>query len=196
MARTVFGRATYWTGMYLVDGLLVDSGPPNLARDVRRLVSELAVRQCVTTHHHEDHSGNHGLLAGELRITPLSHPSGVARSALAAPHPQLYRRIAWGARPPAATAPLGERLETTRFRFQVVHTPGHATDHVALFEPERAWLFSGDLYLAPQLRYLRADEDVYARMDSLRRLLPLQPRVVLCARGGRVGQGAARLPDK
>ena len=36
MARTVLGRAIYWTGVYLVDGLLVDSGPPNLAHDVRR----------------------------------------------------------------------------------------------------------------------------------------------------------------
>src|SRR5216110_101681 len=196
MARTVLGRAIYWTGVYLVDGLLVDSGPPNLAGDVRRLVSELAVRQCVTTHHHEDHSGNHGLLAGELRITPLAHPSGVARLAREDTHPQLYRRIAWGARPPAATAPLGERLETTRFRFQVVHTPGHATDHVALFEPERAWLFSGDLYLAPKLRYLRADEDVYAMMDSLRRVLALEPRVLFCQHRGRVEQGAARLRDK
>src|SRR5437879_10868245 len=108
MARTVFGRAIYWTGVYLVDGLLVDSGPPNLAGDVRRLVSELAVRQCVTTHHHEDHSGNHGLLAGELRITPLAHPSAVARLALADTHPRLYRRIAWGARPSTPTAPRSE----------------------------------------------------------------------------------------
>src|SRR3989454_2519481 len=192
MARTVFGRAIYWTGVYLVDGLLVDSGPPNLAGDVRRLVSELAVRQCVTTHHHEDHSGNHGLLAGELRITPLAHASAVARLALADTHPRLYRRIAWGARPSTPTAPLGERLETPRFRFQVIHTPGHATDHVALFEPEHRWLFSGDLYLAPRLRYLRADEDVYAMMDSLRRGVALgAPGVVFLHRRG-VERGAAR----
>jgi len=25
MARTAFGRALYWTGVYFVDGLLVDS---------------------------------------------------------------------------------------------------------------------------------------------------------------------------
>src|SRR3989442_10285855 len=175
MARTVLGRAIYWTGVYLVDGLLVDSGPPNLARDVRRLVSELAVRQCVTTHHHEDHSGNHGLLAAELRITTLAHPNGVSRLAVGDSHSPLYRRVAWGVRPPAPAAPLGEGLETSRFRFRVIDTPGHATDHVALFEPERGWLFSGDLYLAPRLRYLRADEDVYAMMDSLRRALALPP---------------------
>src|SRR5207248_48934 len=98
MARAVLGRAIYWTGVYLIDGLLVDSGPPNLAHDVRRLVSNLAVRQCVTTHHHEDHSGNHGLLAAELRITPLAHAIGVSRLAVADTHSQLYRRVAWGAR--------------------------------------------------------------------------------------------------
>ena len=196
MARTLFGRVLYWTGVYLVDGLLVDSGPPNLARDVRRLVGDLGVRQCVTTHHHEDHSGNHGLLARELRITPLAHASAVARLAEPEAQPQLYRRVAWGARPPASVAPLGQELETPRFRFRVIHTPGHATDHVALFEPERGWLFSGDLYLAPRLRYLRADEDVYAMMDSLRRVLALDPRVLFCQHRGRVEQGAARLRDK
>src|SRR2546430_8364390 len=120
MARTVFGRAIYWTGVYLVDGLLVDSGPPNLAGDVRRLVSELAVRQCVTTHHHEDHSGNHGLLAGELRITPLAQPSAVARLALADTHPQLYRRVAWGPRQRAASAPHGGGVATPPFRARVL----------------------------------------------------------------------------
>lgn len=196
MARTVLGRAIYWTGVYLIDGLLVDSGPPNLAREVRRLVGDLGVRQCVTTHHHEDHSGNHGLLAQQLRITPLAHASAVARLAEPEARPQLYRRVAWGARPPAPAAPLGDGLETPRFRFRVIHTPGHATDHVALFEPERGWLFSGDLYLAPRLRYLRADEDVYAMMDSLRRVLALEPRVLFCQHRGRVEQGAARLRDK
>src|SRR2546426_3617136 len=190
MARTVLGRAIYWTGVYLIDGLLVDSGPPNLAHDVRRLVSNLAVRQCVTTHHHEDHSGNHGLLAAELRITPLAHAIGVSRLAVADTHSQLYRRVAWGARPPAPAAPLGEGLETSRFRFRVIHTPGHATDHVALFEPERGWLFSGDLYLAPRLRYLRADEDVYAMMGSLRRGVAPAARGPVFQHPRGAGQGA------
>ena len=51
---------------------------------------------------------------------------------------------------------MDEWLETPRFRFRVIHTPGHSADHIALYEPNRRWLFSGDLYLAPRLRYLRA----------------------------------------
>jgi len=195
MARTVFGRAPYWTGVYLVDGLLVDSGPPNLAREVARLCRELPVRQCVTTHHHEDHSGNHRLLAERLGIRPLAHALGVAR--IAAPAPlEPYRRMTWGAPRAAETDVLGERLETPDHRFEVLHTPGHAPDHVALFEPDRGWLFSGDLYLAPRLKYLRSGEDVHAMIDSLRRVVALEPRVLFCQHRGRVEGATAALRRK
>jgi len=196
MARTLLGRAIYWTGVYLVDDVLVDSGPPNLAGDVRRLVRELGVRRCVTTHHHEDHSGNHALLARELGITPLAHATAAQRLARPDAEPQWYRRVAWGVRAPAQVGALDEWVETARFRLRVVHTPGHAADHVVLFEPERGWLFSGDLYLAPRLRYLRADEDVYAMIESLRRVLALEPRVLFCQHRGRVADGAAMLAGK
>ncbi len=196
MARTLFGRAMYWTGVYFVDGLLADSGPPNLAREVLRLCRDLAVRQCVTTHHHEDHSGNHSLLREHLHITPLAHALGLARIAHPDTRPQLYRRAAWGVPVSARAEVLGEWLETPRFRLQVLHTPGHAEDHIALYEPSRQWLFSGDLYLAPKLRYLRADEDIYAMLDSLRRVIALEPQVLFCQHRGRVDDGAAMLRRK
>src|SRR2546427_9231964 len=135
MARSWSGRALYWTGVYLVDGLLIDSGPPSLARDVRRLVRELGVRQCVTTHYHEDHSGNHALLAGALRITPLAHAVGAGRLAQRDAAPQLYRRLAWGVREPARVTPLGDWLETPRHRFQGIPTPRPPPDHWAPWGP-------------------------------------------------------------
>ena len=196
MARAIFGKASYWTGVYFVDGLLVDSGPPNLAREVGRLCRELGARQCVTTHHHEDHCGNHGLLREQLRILPLAHALGVARIAAPEIRPQAYRRMTWGVPRPAEAAVLGEWLETPRFRFQVIHTPGHAEDHIALYEPGRQWLFSGDLYLAPKLRYLRADEDIYALLDSLRRVIALEPAGLFCQHRGRVDNATAMLRRK
>jgi glyoxylase-like metal-dependent hydrolase (beta-lactamase superfamily II) len=196
MARAFFGRAVYWTGVYFVDGLLVDSGPPNLAREVQTLATELGVRQCITTHHHEDHSGNHRLLRERLGITPLAHARGVGRIAAPETDPQFYRRTLWGTPPPAEARAVGERLETPRFRFEVLHTPGHSEDHVSLWEPERGWLFSGDLYLAPKLKYLRADEDVCAMLDSLRRVVRLEPQALFCQHRGRVENGAALLRHK
>lgn len=196
MAWGIFGRAVYWTGVYAVDGLLVDSGPPNLAHEVRRLCQELAVRQCVTTHHHEDHSGNLRLLREQLGITPLAHAHAIERIAQPETRPQIYRRVLWGVPPAAQSQAVGDWLETPKFRFQVIHTPGHAEDHIALYEPQRGWLFSGDLYLAPKLRYLRADEDIYAMLDSLQRVVALEPEVLFCQHRGRVEGATAMLRRK
>ncbi len=194
MARTILGRALYWTGVYFVDGLLIDSGPPNMRRYVARVIDELGVRQCVTTHGHEDHSGNHALLNAR-GIVPLAHSMGLA--SMTAPRvDDLYRRITWGRPVPARAAALGEELETPAHRFQVIHTPGHSDDHVALFEPVRGWLFTGDLYLAPRLKVLRDDEDVHAMIASLRRLVELSPAAVFCQHRGLVVDGAELLRRK
>jgi glyoxylase-like metal-dependent hydrolase (beta-lactamase superfamily II) len=196
LARTYFGRAIYWTGIYYVDGLLIDSGPTNLASEVLELAREVRVRQAVTTHHHEDHSGNNGLLSEKLQITPLAHPA--AAELLARPITRLraYRRLAWGMPPPSRAEAVGEWIETHGFRFQVLATPGHARDHIVLYEPERGWLFSGDLFLSSRLKYLRFDEDVHALIASLRRVVSLEPRVLFCQHRGRVEDGAALLARK
>ena len=44
----------------------------------------------------------------------------------------------FGAGPgPSRGQPIGEWVETDRYRFQVIHTPGHSPDHICLFEPEQ-----------------------------------------------------------
>ena len=196
MARAIFGRAVYWTGVYYVDGLLVDSGPPNLWREVQSLCGELQVRQCVTTHHHEDHSGNHTLLRERIGIIPLAHATGIRLIAQPEQQPQLYRRVAWGIPAPAESEAVGECLETPHHRFRVLHTPGHSEDHISLYEPNRGWLFSGDLYLAPKLKYLRSDEDIHAMLDSLRRVTALDFDTLFCQHRGRVENGPALLRHK
>src|SRR5690625_6674953 len=36
-------------------------------------------------------------------------------------------------------------LETAHHQFIPIHTPGHTNDHVVLYEPNKKWLFTGDL---------------------------------------------------
>lgn len=195
VARTLRGRAIYWTGLYFVDGLLIDSGPPNVAAEAARLFQALAPRACVTTHHHEDHAGNHALLARCFNVVPLIHALGVGR--VADPEPlHVYRRMAWGSPPPATCRPLGPSVEAGTLRFRVIHTPGHSDDHVVFFEPDRRWMFTGDLYLGPRLKYLRSDEDVHALMDSLRLAIALEPAVLFCQHRGRVERATAALQEK
>jgi len=70
----------------------------------------------------------------------------------------------------------GDTIQTEHHRFRVLHTPGHSPDHCCLYEPDRGWLFSGDLFVGGQERALRIDYDIWGMLASLKRLvdLPLQ----------------------
>ncbi len=70
----------------------------------------------------------------------------------------------------------GELIRTQNFSFQVVYTPGHSPDHICLYEPERGWLFSGDLFVGGRDRALSADADILGVIRSLTKIadLPLK----------------------
>jgi glyoxylase-like metal-dependent hydrolase (beta-lactamase superfamily II) len=196
MGKPLFGRVFYCTGVYYIDGLIVDTGPPNLAGEVRQLFGDLDIRQAVVTHAHEDHCGNGRLLEEVLGITALAPEKALPLLGRTFWNLELYRRVLWGTPPPFAAKPLGEWLETKTYRFQVVPTPGHSHDHVVLFEPERRWLFTGDLYLSPKLRVLRSDENLPDLIDSLRRVIKLEPEVIFCQHRGLVQNATEMLHRK
>jgi len=195
MARSVLGRPLFWTGAYLVDGLLIDCGPPATARELLAALEGRAVDQLVLTHHHEDHMGAASLLAAARRLRPHIHEEGVPilRRGFVQ---ETYRRAVWGTRDRLEAEPLGRELRTSTLRFQVLHTPGHSVDHVCLYEPEREWLFTGDLFLAERLRFLRSDEELRLLVDSLERVDRLRLREVFCAHRGPVPDGPAALRRK
>ena len=190
MARTVLGWPLYAVCAYFVDGLLLDTGPPAVQRELRGVLADLPVHVAVNTHAHEDHVGNNALLA-ERGVTPFAHPLAIPLIA-APPHLQLYRQIVWGVPVPAAARPVPEDLATPRYRFRVLHTPGHSPDHICLFEGRHGWLFSGDLFLSPYVKVLRADETPHRIIASLRMVLAL-PITTVFDGGGKVvedGRGA------
>lgn len=195
MTRTLLGRPRYWTGCYLLDGLLIDCGPPALARELASALEGHALEQLALTHHHEDHMGGAALLGERRGLVPRIHERGVAALANGFPV-ELYRRYAWGRPGRVHAEPLGDRIQTRGFTLQVVHTPGHSPDHVCLFEPERGLLFSGDLFLAERLRYLREDEDLLELIASLRAVARLGARELFCAHRGLVPDGPGALRRK
>jgi glyoxylase-like metal-dependent hydrolase (beta-lactamase superfamily II) len=64
------------------------------------------------------------------------------------------------------------------YRFQVVYTPGHSQDHLCLYEPEQAWLFSGDLFAGGRDRALRIDNDIWGVIASLKRVAVLPIKIL------------------
>jgi glyoxylase-like metal-dependent hydrolase (beta-lactamase superfamily II) len=195
MARTFFGRPLYTVEAYLVDGLLIDTGCLATASELTAWCRERGVRQIVNTHHHEDHSGGDGVLQKALGLSVAVPPQAIPILA-DFPRLQFYRRIIWGQPGNVAAEPLGSVVETDHYRFEVIPTPGHCPEHICLFEPEQGWLLSGDLFIHERVRYLRDDEDARATLESLRRVLALRPRLLICSYAGMIEDACAAIERK
>ena len=175
---------------YLVDGILIDSGFPLIRRALGRFLDERRVVGAMLTHYHEDHAGNATLLA-ERGIPIAMHTH--TRERLREPtRIRAYRRLVWGT--PAPLPATTRELTTSPLQF--VFTPGHSPDHQIVWDPTRATLFSGDLWLGVRARVMHEDEDPYQIVESLRIARDLRPERMFDAHRGEVREPAAKLHAK
>lgn len=191
LTRTILGRPIYSVSAYLIDGLLIDCGPPRIAPELIAWCRQQRIRQVVTTHHHEDHSGGAGPLQHALGL-PVFAPAAAVQVLASFPRLELYRWIVWG----QPQGVLAETVETAHHRFRVIPTPGHCPDHICLYEPQRGWLFAGDLFIHEEARYVRADEDLAALIRSLRQVLALRPDLLICSHAGLIKDACRAIDHK
>jgi glyoxylase-like metal-dependent hydrolase (beta-lactamase superfamily II) len=155
--------------------LLIDAGtglPEHLA-GLAFALNEAGARleQVVVTHAHADHI------------------SGA--EAVAAAHPAArFRKYPWpaeDARYPVAWEPLADRdrIEVGGDVLDVLHTPGHAPDHLSLWHEESRTAWTGDLVLpgANVLIPHSTGGDLEQYLASLERVRCLQPARLLPAHG-------------
>lgn len=150
---------------WLLDGAeptLVDAGTglATHVERVRRALGGRPLRRVVVTHGHGDHaSGVPALRAAwpEVEVRKFLMPEEAGFEALV----------------PGDSIAAGDRL------LQVVHTPGHAPDHVCLWDVGRRELFAGDMLIRPgtvlipagrggNLRHYLASLAAIARLDPTR----------------------------
>lgn len=184
LARAVWGRALYYTSAYLVDGLMIDTGCAHTVHELVGALNGSPVHTIVNTHSHEDHIAGNAAVQRRFGARVLAHPAALPLLAEPAAHRlRLYQRIMWGQPVPSTASEIGSTVETARHRFRVIHTPGHSSDHICLFEPREGWLFTGDAYVGGRDRALRADYNIWEIIDSLRKLAALDASVLFPGSG-------------
>jgi glyoxylase-like metal-dependent hydrolase (beta-lactamase superfamily II) len=168
----------YEVSAYVVNGVLIDTGPPHARRALLRALERIAPRGAIVTHWHEDHAGNVPALAS--RGMPMLMHADCERRLRAHPSVRFYRHFTWG-RTPALASPL---LRFDPAPLQIVHAPGHSPDHQLVWDAERRVLVSGDLFLGVKVRVAHASESPRLLVESLRAAVALEPRLLLDAHRG------------
>ena len=180
----------YDVSAYLVHGVLVDTGFPGVRGELLEAVRALAPRGAVVTHWHEDHAGNAPAVAS-LGL-PLHMHERCEATLRARPSIRAYRRIVWG-----QTARLSVPIEPfDPAPLQVLETPGHSDDHLAVWDAEHRIVASGDLFLGVKVRVAHRHESPRALLGSLRAIAALEPRLLLDAHRGVVAHATELLGAK
>ena len=161
---------------YLISGrepTLIDAGTGVLDHldAVDHALGVSPLKQVLVTHGHSDHA------AGSEAI---AHRWPEAKF-IKKPWPARDRRytVTW------IPIPDGGEIVAGNTALRVIHTPGHAPDHLCFFEEKEGVLFCGDLVVqgSTVLIPVSSGGSLAEYLASLRRILELKPAMVFPAHG-------------
>jgi len=191
-----FGKPTMYVYFYFVDGLLIDAGQRKARSKILKELSPLPVQQLFITHHHEDHTGNIHELQQEFEC-PVYATELCCKMMKDPPSISFAQWLVWGNRPAYETlTPIESMIKIPNHQFQLIPIPGHAEDMVALYEPERKWLFSADLYINSYIGYYLKNESIISQINSLKRALKLDFNQLFCSHSPQLIGGKEKLREK
>lgn len=175
----IIGRPLMNVLCYLVGNTLIDSGQSRMAAEMITLVRDRQIDRILLTHHHEDHSGNAGLIANICAAQVMGH--SITAYKMQHIRPILpYQHFVWGQARQAAVSPLPVEIAADGYCLVPIHTPGHCKDHTVYLEPQHGWLFSGDLYLGERIKFFRSDERIDLQIQSLKTVLQHDFETLFC----------------
>jgi len=189
------GEAEVRVFLYVVDGLLIDSGPQSLAEDTKNYFSSKHIDQVALTHNHEDHSGMAPWLQNNLNVPIYLHPGSIPDAHLV-PEYLPYRQEMWGYRYAFEPTTMPEVIKTPLYTFEAIDSPGHCPYHNVFYERNQGWLFTGDLYLGTKLYVCFEDDNMKQTIATLEKLLELDFDTVFCAHAGVIENGKIRMQKK
>jgi endoribonuclease LACTB2 len=180
---------------FLVDGMLIDTGPQCLETELIPIYENLSFEIVTLTHSHEDHTGLAPWIQKQKNVPIYVHPKGVNICAEPYPYPK-YRQLTWGKRTPFQPLPLGDVIHSRSQEWKVIYTPGHADDHVSFYHEKSGRLFSGDLFVTPKTKVIMDSESIPVIIDSIRRLLSFDFQALFCCHAGYIKDGKSMMKQK
>lgn len=150
--------------------VVIDPGPDSDSHleAVLAALGGLPVGVVLVTHSHPDH-------------LPLASRLAERTGARVAAHPELAD---------------GDIVRAGKLSLEVVHTPGHAHDHLCFALREDGAVFTGDLVLGQGSTMVTyPDGDMAAYLASLDRLAALSPRILFPGHWDPVREPAARIAE-
>ncbi len=191
----VAGRKANTVFVFLVDGMLIDTGPKSVEARLIPFYDNHSFDLVTLTHSHEDHSGTAPWIQQNRDVPIYIHPKGIDICAEPYPYP-LYRQLIWGKREAFTTLPLGDTIQSRNKEWEVIYTPGHADDHVSLLNEESGVLFPGDLFVHPETKVITNLESIPVIMDSIRTLLTYDFDSMFCCHAGYIQNGKQAFKEK
>ncbi|CUA79997.1 MBL fold metallo-hydrolase [Anoxybacillus suryakundensis] len=180
---------------FATDGVLIDTGAASLANEFKKFFKSLDIDQVVITHFHEDHTGCAAFFQNERQLPIYMNEIMIDYCRKQADYP-IYRKFFWGNRPPFQAKPIGNTFSTRHAIWDVIHTPGHAVDHLAFLHRETGQLFTGDLYCLEKTKVILREESVPTLIESLKKVLTYDFNEMFCAHAGYVKDGRSALQRK
>lgn len=181
--------------VYLMDGLLIDTGSPSLIEDFIPFFVSEDFDQVYLTHHHEDHTGGAKWIQ-DHKGTPI-FINGISVDICSREGDYLpYRHDVWGDREAFQAKPLNSHFSTRTSKWEAIPVPGHAFDQMAFLNHSEGYLFTGDLYVTPKPKMLLKEESVPDIINSLKRIQNYDFTDMFCGHAGHVPNGKEMLKKK
>ena len=193
--KVTLGKVSLNVYCYMIDGVLIDTGSKSLIKYLEPFLLGADIDQVVLTHIHEDHSGCASLLQQKRNLSIAIHESSVQNCELNPDYP-LYRKVFWGKRKPFKAKAIGTNFTSRTAEWDVIETPGHASDHLAFLNKETGQLFSGDLYVQTKTKLVLRDESIPTIIRSIEHLLTYDFDEVYCSHAGYLKDGRKSLENK
>lgn len=142
---------------YLVRGnkknMLIDTGLPQYSEYITACLASLGLKLSdihlvILTHEHIDHIGSAPLFADSSVIA--AHTLAANKIALQDEFVMMNRHFSSESDPFQVDWCMeGEStIELGNYSFRIIHTPGHSSGCICVYEPEKRFLFTGDTIMA------------------------------------------------